>query len=213
MMIHAADKDDWFILDQILLEISQPRCQRLLGVNGRIVYLFGKRPKVKRYDEASKFPSMRFLPFDVQFDKIRSESDSLQLCLVRALSSSALCSSTRQQQDYEDEVCWQIIIKLVSSWHQVDPNKAFNCKRISVRMLCTRFQHNGRRWGKWNSFCCKQKQIKILSLWKFYEILPFDLLTCFTLCRSLQKHSTDKKARLLVQRLYSQSSDALSSSY
>lgn len=60
MMIHAADKDDWFILDQILLEISQPRCQRLLGVNGRIVYLFGKRPKVKRYDEASKFPSMRF---------------------------------------------------------------------------------------------------------------------------------------------------------
>ena len=59
-MIHATDKDDWFILDQILLEISQPRCQRLLGVNGRIVYLFGKRPKVKRYDEASKFPSMRF---------------------------------------------------------------------------------------------------------------------------------------------------------
>ena len=59
-MIHAADKDDWFILDQILLEISQPRCQRLLGVNGRIVYLFGKRPKVKRYDEASKFPSVRF---------------------------------------------------------------------------------------------------------------------------------------------------------
>jgi len=113
---------------------------------------------------------MRFFCLMCSFDKIRSESDSLQLWSGHYHPDSSKITRTR------------FVDKSSSSWHQVDTEKLFNLSsvilRIFVRMLCTRLQHIGMRWGKWSS---------LGRCWAFgnsMKLFALDLLRCWTFAES-----------------------------